>query len=163
MRVSKLDFIREQGYPATSPDDDLYSAAMLQPRIIGVVTVIGVLLQSGWLFTALGGVLLWSALAPTHNPFDALYNVAIARPRSLARLPAAPAPRRFAMALAGTMALVMGVALLARIPVVAWPLEVMFVLAVAAIVLTNRCAGAALYHALHRATSPSSTPSAASR
>ena len=154
MRVSRLDFIREQGYPLTAPDDRLYSALMLQPRIIGVLTVLGVALQSGALFTGLALVLCWSALVPARNPFDAIYNVAVARPRGLARLTAAPAPRRFAMTMAATMAFAIGAALLTNVRIAAWPLETLFVVAVAAVVFANRCAAATLYHVLRRRLSP---------
>ena len=147
MRVSRVDFIRELGYPVAATDDRLYSALMLQPRIIGVVTLLGVALQSGALFSLLALVLFWSALVPTRNPFDAIYNRVVARPRGLARLTAAPAPRRFAMTMAATVACAIGVGLLANIRVVAWPFEALFVVAVAAVVFANRCAGATAYHA----------------
>ena len=150
MRVSRLDFIREQGYPATSPDDELYSALMLQPRIIAGLVVLGVLLQSAWLFTALAVVLLWSALIPARNPFDTIYNVVIARPRGLARLSAAPAPRRFAMSMAGTVSLVIGVTLFAEAPTTARLFQGLFVVAAAAAVFANRCAAATMYHVLRR-------------
>lgn len=150
MRVSRTDFIRELGYSATNSDDPLYTALMLQPRIVAGITILGVVLQHGSLFFALAAVLLWSALVPAYNPFDAIYNMTIAPRRGLERLPAAPAPRRFAMAMAGTMSFVIGVALFAGVGTLAWPLEVMFAVAVAAVVFLNRCAGATVYHALHR-------------
>jgi hypothetical protein len=126
----------------------LYTALMLQPRVIGIVTVVGVLIQSGWLFIALGIVLLWSAVVPAYNPFDASYNALVARRRRIALVSAAPAPRRFAMAMAGTMSLAIGVALFAGVFTLAWLLEGIFVFAVAAVVFANRCAGAVLYHVL---------------
>ena len=91
MRNSKLQFIRSLGYLNPDSDDQLYSALMLQPRIVGALTVIGVLLQTPWLFFALSAALGWSALAPTWSLFDAIYNYVVARPRSLAPLGAAPA------------------------------------------------------------------------
>jgi len=150
MRVSRVDFIRELGYPVAATDDRLYSALMLQPRIIGVVTLLGVALQSGALFSVLALVLFWSALVPTGNPFDAIYNVVVARRRGLERVAPAPAPRRFAMTMAATVAFAIGVGLLANIRVVAWPFEALLVVAVAGVVFANRCAGATLYHAVRR-------------
>ena len=150
MRNSKNQFIRSLGYPDPHPDDQLYSALMLQPRIVGGLTVIGVLLQTPWLFLALSAALWWSALVPTRSLFDAIYNYGVARPRGLAALEAAPAPRRFAGGLAGVVALAIGVALLAGARSTAWVLEALLTAAVAAVVFGRSCAGADLYHVLRR-------------
>ena len=83
MRNSKNQLIRSLGYPDPHPDDQLYSALMLQPRIVGGLTVIGVLLQTPWLFLALSAALWWSALVPTRSLFDAIYNYGVARPRAV--------------------------------------------------------------------------------
>ena len=91
MRNSKLQFIRSLGYLESPQDDRLYSALMLQPRIVGGVTVIGVALQSPWVFLALSAALAWSAIVPTRSVFHAIYNHAIARRRSLEPVAAAPA------------------------------------------------------------------------
>jgi hypothetical protein len=88
----------------------LYSALMFQPRIIGALVVLGIVYQSSWLFLVLSAVLLWNALVPTHNLFDAIYNHAVADPRGLPRLSAAPAPRRFAQSMARTLAVAIGAA-----------------------------------------------------
>ena len=50
MRNSKIQFVRSLGY--LDPHGHLYSALMLQPRIVGAVTVTGLLLQTPWLFLA---------------------------------------------------------------------------------------------------------------
>ena len=65
MRNSTKQFIRSLGYLDPHPDDQLYSALMLQPRIVGGLTVIGLLLQTPWLFLGLSVALWWSALVPT--------------------------------------------------------------------------------------------------
>ena len=150
MRNSKNQFIRSLGYLDPHPDDQLYSALMLQPRIVGGLTLIGFLLQTPWLFLALSAALWWSALVPTRSLFDAIYNYVVARPRGLAALEAAPAPRRFAGGLAGVVALVIGVALLAGARSTAWVLEALLAAAVAAVVFGRSCAGADLYHVLCR-------------
>ena len=120
MRNSKVQFIRSLGYLDPHPDDQLYSALMLQPRIIAGLTVIGLLLQTPWLFLALSAALGWSAFVPTRSLFDAIYNYVVARPRGLATLEAAPAPRRFAGGLAAVVTLTFGVALLAGARSTAW-------------------------------------------
>jgi hypothetical protein len=150
MRNSKIQFIHSQGYLDPHADDQLYSALMLQPRIVGGVTVIGVLLQTPWLFLALSAALGWSAFVPTRSLFDAIYNYVVARPRGLAPLAAAPAPRRFAGALAATLTFVIGVALLTGARSTAWALQALLAAAVAAVVVGRTCAAADLYNVLRR-------------
>lgn len=144
MRNSKIQFVRSLGY--LDSHGHLYSALMLQPRIVGGVTVIGLLLQSPWLFLALAAVLGWSALLPSRSLFDWIYNDAVARPRGLASLRPAPAPRRFAGGLAAAVALAIGLALTAGARSTAWALEVLLSIAVAAVVFGRSCAGANLYN-----------------
>ena len=158
MRESRVRFIRQQGFnnPTT---DDLYSALMLQPRIIGVVVGLGILMQSPSIFLALAAVLWWSALVPTHNPFDAIYNHGVAYRRGLPPLGAAPAPRRFAAGLAGTFALAIGVALLEGATPAAWVIEALLAVAVMAVVFGDSCAGANLYHLLRRRLTMGPSPS----
>lgn len=151
MRNSKIQFVRSLGY--LDSHGHLYSALMLQPRIVGTVTLIGVLLQSPWLFLALSAALGWSALVPTRSLFDAIYNNGVAGPRGLAKLAAAPAPRRFAGGLAAMLTVAIGVALLTGARSMAWALEAVLSVAVAAVVFGRSCAGANLYWALRRAWS----------
>jgi hypothetical protein len=150
MRNSKIQFIRSQGFLDPQPDDHLYAALMLQPRIVGGLTAIGVLLQTPWAFLALAAALGWSALIPTLSLFDAIYNHVVARPRGLPPLEAAPAPRRFATGLAAIFTLAIGVALLAESTSTAWVLEALLAFAVAAVVFGRSCAGADLYNVLLR-------------
>jgi hypothetical protein len=150
MRNSRIQFIRSQGFLDPHPDDQLYRALMLQPRIVGALTVIGVLLQTPWLFIMLSAALLWSASVPTRSVFDAIYNHVVARPRGVAPLGAAPAPRRFAGGLAAILTLAIGVALLTGARRTAWALEALMTAAAAAVVFGRSCAGADLYHVLRR-------------
>ena len=150
MRNTKAQFVRSLGYPDGDPEDHLYSALMLQPRIVGAVTVTGVLLQAPWLFLALSAALAWSAVAPAWSLFDAIYNDVIARMRQRAPVAPAPAPRRFAGGLASIVTLAIGVALATGARGAAWGLEALMVFAVAAVVFGRACAGADLYHALCR-------------
>jgi hypothetical protein len=150
MRNSKVQFVRSLGYLDPHSDDHLYSALMLQPRIVGAVTVIGVLMQTPWLFLALSAALGWSAFVPTRSLFDAIYNHVVARRRGLAPLGAAPAPRRFAGGLAAILTLAIGAALLTGARSTAWVLEALLAAAAAAVVFRRSCAGADLYHVLRR-------------
>lgn len=155
MRDSQIRFIRQQGFPGTHFPDSFYSALMFQPRFVGCVVALGVLLQSAWLFVALSAALWWSAWLPSLNPFDAIYDRAIAYPRGLRPLASAPAPRRFAQGMAGTVSMVIGVALLAKAPTVAWIFEGALVVASMAVIFRDSCAGADAYYLLRRMRRPS--------
>ena len=150
MRDSRVRFIRMQGVTAPHVDDELYSALMLQPRIVGATVALGIVVQSPSLFLALSATLLWSALVAARNPFDAIYNHAVAGPRGLAPLGTAPAPRRFAMGMAGTVALTIGIALLAGAAITAWVFEGLFAVAALQVIFGDICGAANLFHLLQR-------------
>ena len=150
MRDSRVQFIRMQGFTTPHVDDELYSALMLQPRIVGATVALGLVVQSPSLFLALSAALLWSGLVPSRNPFDAIYNYVVARPRGLAPLGVAPAPRRFAMTMAGTVSLTIGLALLAGAAITAWVFEGLFAVAVIQVVFADICGAANVYHLLQR-------------
>lgn len=150
MRQSQIRFIRRQGFEDPNPHESLYAALMLQPRIIGSLFVLGVLLQSPWFFFALSGVLLWSALVPTLSVFDAIYNHVVAHPRGLPPLGAAPAPRRFAQAEAAAMVFAIAAALALGAVTTAWAIQALFAGALLAVILGDYCAGAEQYHLARR-------------
>ena len=145
MRESEILFIRNQGFTTVDPDHRLYVALMFQPRTIAAVTALGLVLQSGWFFVALSAVVWWGAVFPSHNLFDAAYNRLVANPRGLAPIPVAPAPRRFAQVMAGTVTLTIGAALLSGATVTAWVFEGLFAIALMTVVLRRICPPANLY------------------
>ncbi len=145
MRQSEIQFIRQLGYRNIHPDHRLYVALMFQPRTVGGVLASGIVLQSAWLFVALSAVLWLGAIVPTRNLFDAVFNRLIACPGGLPRLGVAPAPRRFAQAMAGTMALAIGVALLSGATLTAWVFEGLFAIGTMTVVLGRVCGPALLY------------------
>jgi hypothetical protein len=148
MRESRIEFIRQQGFSLRDADDRLYSALMLQPRIISALVVLGALLQSAGLFAALSAVLWWSTLVPARNPFDAAYNRFVARPRGFRPLPAAPAPRRFAEGMAAAFALAIAAALLGGFTIAALALQCLFVASAAAVLFRDFCGPASLFNSL---------------
>ena len=150
MRESRIRFIHQLGFPTQSASDQLYSALMLQPRIVGAVVALGIVVQSPVVFLVLSAALLWSALVPARNPFDAIYNRAVARPRKLAPLSATPPPRRFAMTMAGTVALTIGIALLAGATMIAWVFQGLFAVAAVQVVFADVCGAANLFNLLQR-------------
>lgn len=150
MRESQVSFVRQMGFAAEDADEQLYSALMLQPRAVGAIVALGIVAQSPLLFFGLSAVLLWSGLVPTRNPFDVFYNLAIARPRGFPPVPTSRAPRRFAMSMAGTVALTIGVALLVGAVKTAWFFEALFAVAVVQVVFADVCGAANLFNLAQR-------------
>jgi len=146
----KRNFILQQGLPepeaASCPLQ--YSALLFQPRLIGVVVLLAVLLQSPSIFLTLAGVLWWNVLFPRWNLFDVLYNRLVAVRAGRVALSPAPAPRRFAQGMAGTFALGIGASLLFGSHVTAIVLETILVLAVGALVFGSFCFGSFVFHLL---------------
>ena len=77
----KRNFILQQGLqePPAASCPLQYSALLFQPRLVGLIVLVAVIFQEPRVFLALAGVLWWCALVPRLNPFDALYNVTLAR------------------------------------------------------------------------------------
>ena len=163
MRPSKADFIRQMGFTTERCQDGLYSALMFQPRVIAGVIVAGVVLQSPSIFLALSAVLWWSALVPSHNPFDAFFNRAMADPKRRGAVPAAPPPRRFSQAMAGTFAMSIALALFAGAWHAAWLLEGVFLAASMSVIVRRFCLPAYLYHLMWSRTPATPCPSASGR
>ena len=146
MRV-ELNFVRQQGFKDASPAACAYQypALMWQPRAIGVLVLIGLILQAGPYFLALSVLLWWNVVLPHLNPFDALYNRVVATPRGLPRLGPAPGPRRFAQAMAGTFMLAIGLSLLSGWHTLAWTIEAVLVVALGALIVGRFCLGSYLF------------------
>ncbi|MGH9460688.1 MAG: DUF4395 family protein [Vicinamibacteria bacterium] len=145
---SKRNYILQQGLEAPSAEvcGGQYSALLFQPRVVGPTVLLGVILQSPVIFLVLSAVLWWSALLPTWNPFDAIYNRLFASRPDAVRLGPAQMPRRFSQGMAGTFALGIGLAFLASWQQTAIVLEVLFLIAAAAISLGRFCLGSFVYY-----------------
>jgi hypothetical protein len=163
MRPSKVDFIRQQGYTTEGCRDGLYWALMFQPRVIAGVVIAGVILQSPWLFLALSTVLWWGALVPRHNPFDAFFNRVLANPRRLAAMPAAPPPRQFSQAMAGTFAIGSALTLFAGASHAAWLVEGVFLAGSMSVVVRRFCLPAYVFYLLWPRTPATPCPSPSGR
>ena len=146
MRESEIQFIRQQGFTHVHPDHRLYEALMFQPRTIAGVLALGIVFQNPWLFLALSAVLWLATAVPTRNLFDAAYNHLVAPTLGVPRLGVAPAPRRFAQAMAATVSLAIGAALLAGAMTTAWIFEGLFAIASTAVVVGRVCAAANVYN-----------------
>src|SRR3954452_21619909 len=153
MRQSREFFICQQGFPVPNPNPHLYSALMLQPRIVGGVVALGTMGQRPEVFLALAAVMAWAALVPSQNLIDAIYNYTVAYPRGFPPLRVAPAPRRFSQAVAAALSLAIGLALLAGATSTAWILEGAALVSVASVLVRRFCVPAHLYYVLRRKSS----------
>jgi hypothetical protein len=144
------NFMRQQGF-AEEPADACqmrFGALYFQPRIVFPLVLLAIVLQSAALFFVLGAVLSWNVAVPRLNPFERAYNRWRARRNGGLLLTPAPAPRRFAQGMAAAMMLGAALALRTGIPVVAWVLEGLLVIAFAALLFGRFCLGAYVFHLL---------------
>ncbi|HTR47649.1 MAG TPA: DUF4395 family protein [Verrucomicrobiae bacterium] len=151
------NFMKQQGFTEEPPATcDMHFAGLyFQPRIVGPLVVVGIVLNvlglifaAAVLFFALSAVLWWNVAFPAVNPFERFYNAAIAAPRGKTVLPPAPGPRRFAQAMAAAFMLVVGVALLQGWTLTAYVFEAGLVAAFSMLLFGKFCLGAYIYHLL---------------
>ena len=149
MSDSRINFIRQQGFEAVDARscESLYTALTFQPRVVGILVVVGVLLQASPLFLTLSAVLLWSALVPTQNPFDRMYDALVGARNAIPGL--TPAPRRFAQALAAIFMLIIGLSLRQGLDMLAWLFEAFVLVAIGLVIGGSRlCIGSFAFHVL---------------
>jgi len=144
------NFVVQQGLAAPEVAACFRNSAALrfQPRIVGLLALVGTIGRWPAVFGALALLLWWCSLVPSANPFEFVYNRTLGRRPGAMRLAAAPAPRRFAQGMAGTIAAAICVAMLAGSGVAAGVLQGLLLLAVAALAFGRFCLGSFLFHLL---------------
>ena len=144
------NFMRQQGFPDEPADacNMRFAGLYFQPRIVFPLIIVGIVLQSPWVFLLLSGVLWWNVLFPGFNPFERAYNRFVATPRARVPLGAAPGPRRFAQGMAAAFLLGTALSLLAGLHVLAWIFEAFLVVAFSALLFGKFCMGAYVFHLL---------------
>ena len=142
--------MKQQGFPEEPPQmcNSRFKGLLLQPRIMFTLVLVAILLQSAPLFLVLSAVLWWNVAVPRLNPFEAAYNVLVAKRSGAIILTAAPAPRRFAQGMAATFMLAAAASLAWGWTVAAWTLEALLVVAFSALVFGRFCLGAYVFHVL---------------
>ena len=145
--TAELNFVRQQGFRDADSEacGRRYPALMWQPRVVGVLVLVSIALQSWRGFAALGVILWWSALVPGLNPFDASYRLLVAWRKGTPRPAAAPGPRRFAQGMAGTFMLFIAACLAAGWNLLGWGVEALLVTALAALIFGRFCLGSYLF------------------
>lgn len=146
-RFPQLNFIQQQGFKdATASSCEIqFPALMFQPRLIGVIVAVGLVLQAPALFLILSAILWWNVLLPGWNLFDILYNRLVAGPKGLPKLTPAPGPRRFAQGMAATFMLGIGLFLYSEWYIAAGILEGLLVAALVALVFGKFCLGSYIF------------------
>jgi Domain of unknown function (DUF4395) len=149
------NFMKQQGF-AEEPDsvcDMHFSGLSFQPRMLGLLVVIAILLQSPIFFFVLSVMLWWSIAFPQWNPFEMFYNRVVSPSRGEPTLGPAPPPRLFAQGMAAGFMLLAGLALISGWMIAAWILEAFLVIAIASLLFGKFCLGAYVYHLLRGNTS----------
>ena len=144
------NFMKQQGFVEESDFvcDMHFAGLYFQPRLVGLLVVAAIVLQSPIFFFVLSAILWWNVAFPKWNPFEMFYNRVIAAPRGKPLLAPAPAPRAFAQGMAAAFMLLAGAALLGGWMIVAWILEAVLVIAFASLLFGKFCLGAYVYHLL---------------
>jgi uncharacterized protein DUF4395 len=147
---SVTNFMRQQGFPAEPADacDMRFEGLYFQPRIVFVLVLVAVALQSAALFLLVSAVLWWNVALPAWNPFERAYNRFLAGPRGRLPLGPAPAPRRFAQAVNAAFNLASGLTLLGGWHTLSWVVQGMLVAAFSLLLFARFCAGAYVFHVL---------------
>ena len=142
------NFMKQQGFAdeSSSVCDMHFAGLSFQPRIIALLVVVGIVLHWPMLFLLLSAALWWSALVPALNPFEIFYNRLLTLRRGAPALAPAPAPRRFAQGMAGTMTLIVALALSQGWTITAAVFEGLLLAAIAALLFGKLCVGAYVYH-----------------
>jgi hypothetical protein len=143
----KLNFVHQQGFNDVQPQSCTlqFSALLFQPRLVGLWSLFGIVLQSPIVFLTLSATLWWCVLFPKWNPFEHLYNATFGSQMGAVRLGRAPAPRRFAQGMAGTFTLAIAMLLMFDQRFAAYALEALLLLALGALVFGGFCLGSFVY------------------
>ena len=141
--TAEVNFVRQQGFRDATSEACVYQypALMWQPRAIGILVLVGLIIQAWPYFLALSALLWWNVALPRFNPFDALYNHLVGEPKRPPPLGPARSPRRFAQAIAGSFMLVIGLSLFFGWSILAWAFEALLVAALAALIFGRFCLG----------------------
>lgn len=143
-------FMAQQGFTDEEPSRRRrhFLALQLQPIVLGLLVLIGIILQSATLFFMLAVVLVWSVVVPHLNPFERVYDWVIGGPASMPKLEPAPPPRRFAQGMAATFMAVTWLSLALGWMILAYVFEAFLLVAFIALIAGRFCMGSYIFHTL---------------
>lgn len=146
--TANRNFVRQQGLeiPEVMSCERMSSALLFQPRVVGLVVLVGTISQSPAVFAVLAALLWWCTFLPGLNPFDVAYNHTLGLRPGAPLLGQAPMPRRFAQGMGATFASAIAANMVVQFWIVAWVLQAFFLLAVAALLFGRLCLGSFVYH-----------------
>lgn len=149
---ANLNFVRGQGFTDTTPASCgvRYPALMFQPRALMILVILGILVDASWWFVGLGVILVWNVLVPRHNPFDIVYYHAASKRRREPRIAAAPAPRRFAQAIAALFMFAVAYVMRRGNHELAWTLQLLLLFFIGLLVFARFCVGSYIYYLVTR-------------
>ncbi|HET9178938.1 MAG TPA: DUF4395 family protein [Terriglobia bacterium] len=148
---SSIDrFMAQQGFGDEEPSRRgwHFRALQLQPSVLGLLVVVGIIFQWATLFFVLAAVLAWNVMVPALNPFERLYDWVIGGPASRSKLEPAPPPRRFAQGMAAAFMAVTGISLALGWMIVAYVFEAFLLVALIALIAGRFCMGSYIFHTL---------------
>ncbi len=150
MDRQKYKFLQQQGYKDLHDGMEIrrYDALQFQPRIVGSMMLIGILLQSPWVFLLVSAILWINVVWPVGNLFEIFYNRFVATPKGNTGIPPAPPPRRFAQGMAAVFMLIAGISLLTGRMTVAYIFEALIAVAFSALIFGKFCLGAYIFQLL---------------
>ena len=141
-----------QGYGALGDGErrQLWLGLRFAPALCLTGIAAGAALGSPVALLAMAGTAFVGGFITPKHPFDYVYDAVVRPLLGGPRVPASPAPRRFACQLATPWIVAVAVTFLADAPVVAWVLAVPLLAVGALVTLTNWCLPSFIYGQLHR-------------
>lgn len=152
---AEYKFMQQQGFDVSDEQTTQkhFRSLLFQPIIVSLLIILGIVLQSQYIFLA-GGVVLWfNTLFPKMNPFERIYDGTFGEAKGYNKLPPAPPPRRFMQGMAGTLMLLTSIALFAGWMTAAYIVEAFIVVAFVSLIFGKFCIGAYIYHLIRGKTS----------
>ena len=148
--IAEFKFLQQQGFPDVTEEsaNTHYKGLQFQPRIVGSLIILSILLQNAWLFLTISVILWINTLIPKANIFEFIYNITVAKKNKLPKLTPAPGPRRFAQGMAAFFMLITSIALFNNWMPVAYIAEAFILIAFSSLIFGKFCLGAYIYHFL---------------
>lgn len=140
-----------QGYGALGDEErrQLWLGLRFAPALCLTGIALGAVLASPALLFALAGTAFVGGFLTSKHPFDWLYDHTVRHVIGGPKVPASPAPRRFACQLATPWIIAIAIAFLVDAEILAWALAAPLLLVGTIVSTTNWCLPSLIYGLLH--------------